>query len=261
MNITALFPELLHRSPLLAWGTIIHLSGFILTFILSLIDKRKVSGNNTWIKPMKFFSSISIYLFTLCWILFYIPNAPQWISITIVSTMYIETFFISLQAARGVNSHFNASSAFNGIVFTAMGIAITINTLACIYILILFFTEDLKISPSYLWSIRAGLFIFILASFEGFAMASRNSHTVGAKDGGKGLPFVNWSREGGDLRIAHFIGLHALQILPLAGAFIQSVPAIIIISILYFLLSAFLFIHALKGRPVLKLKIQNPEVI
>ena len=263
MDISILFSKLFERNSVLTWAAIINFAGFALTILFSFIDKRKVSGVNVWLKPMKFFSSIAIYLFTMSWILFYLSVDITVISIWIAAVMYFEMFLIFFQAARGTTSHFNTSSAFNIVVYASMGTAITINTIICAYVLYLFFMPEVKITGSYLWGVRAGIFIFIIASLEGFAMTKRNSHTVNAKDEGKGIPFLNWSREGGDLRVAHFIGLHALQILPFIAVFIKSVTAIIIISLIYFVTSIGLFIQAIRGKVFLsfigKLKEDNAE--
>ena len=83
-------------------------------------------------------------------------------------------------------------------------------------------------------------------------MAAKLAHTVGAADGGEGLPLLNWSKNHGDLRIAHFLGMHALQILPLIGYYlITSTKRLKMIALIYFLIVSLSFIQAVRGQPLM----------
>lgn len=118
----------------------------------------------------------------------------------------------------------------------------------------LFFRADIPQLPDYyVWSIRLGILLFVVFSFEGGMMGSRMSHTVGAPDGGGGLRFLNWYRTNGDLRVVHFIGMHALQVLPLMAFYVlKNTKAVFVFSGLYLLLAVWVLVQALQGRPFLK---------
>ena len=110
-------------------------------------------------------------------------------------------------------------------------------------------------------AIRYSIVIFLAGNAIGGYMLARGAHTVGTGDAGPGLPFVNWSTIGGDLRIAHFIAIHAIQIVPLF-AFILSqiapIPAVkhrrMAIAALAIVVSATVgatFVQAALGRPLI----------
>lgn len=166
--------------------------------------------------------------------------------------MLFENGLIIMQAVRNTTSHFNITSAINGIIFNLMGIFIIVFTITVILICISFFKQkQFSISPAYLWGIRLGILFFLFFSLEGGMMLGLLKHTVGGPDGGPGLPVVNWSTQYGDLRIAHFIGIHSLQVLPLFGNYIaKTKKQTIVFSIFYFLLATVLFFQAMKGIPL-----------
>jgi hypothetical protein len=84
-------------------------------------------------------------------------------------------------------------------------------------------------------------------------MGAKLSHTAEAPDGGAGLPVTNWSKQNGDLRIAHFSGMHAFQILPLIGYYLTNNAKITIsMGVLYFIPTTAILIQALNGRPFFK---------
>jgi hypothetical protein len=158
------------------------------------VDPRVVTGAPAWMKPLKFAVSIAVYGATLHWMLTFIPDRPRLvaaISWGVFLGFGIEMALIVMQVLRNTTSHFNVATAFDAAVFTTMGAVI-----------------------AGMWLLNA-IVAFLLAATGSSAIVG--AHAVGVADGGPGLPVVGWSTEGGDLRVAHFVGLHALQILPLLG--------------------------------------------
>jgi hypothetical protein len=215
-----LLAELYWRNPLLTLVGWLHVVLLLATLAGLLTDDRVVMGVNAWLKPMKFMLSITIFLWTIAWFSKYIRR-PRWllttVSIVISLTMIIESACILLQAARGTTSHYNVATDFDAAIFQTIGVMIGINIFTAVVILFMFSKPSARLPPAYLWAIRAGIVIFVAGGAIGGVMLGNGAHTFGAPDGGPGLPLLDWSTVGGDLRIAHGLALHALQVLPLIG--------------------------------------------
>jgi hypothetical protein len=210
--------------------------------LLQVIDPRQVGGVSTWLKPAKFAASITVTGAALAWILGQMKDDARARRLHHAGTLMavvaaFELLVITIQSARGVASHFNATSPIDIAIFAAMGIAISMLWVAEIYVAVRAFRHDFA-SPARAWAIRLGLVCKLVGGSVGFIMprptpaqlaemqagghpAAVGAHTVGAPDGGPGLPVTRWSTEAGDLRVSHFLGLHALQGLPLAAVWLE----------------------------------------
>jgi hypothetical protein len=131
-----------------------------------------------------------------------------------------------------------------------MAIAASVVTVYTAYIGWLFFSSDFPSLPNhYVWSIRWGIFLFVIFSFQGFAMGSRLSHSVGAINDSSNLFILGWSKTVGDLRVAHFIGMHALQVLPIVSYYLlKSTKLTFALAAMYAILAVFTLIQALQGK-------------
>jgi hypothetical protein len=145
---------------------------------------------------------------------------------------------LSLQAWRGTTSHFNVGTPLDTALWIVMGTAIGLQTLASVVVAYALWRQSFG-DRALGWALRLGLTISILgastgglmtrptasqleeARSEGRRMAVAGAHTVGAPDGGPGLPGTGWSVTHGDLRVPHFVGLHAMQILPLLALWLS----------------------------------------
>jgi hypothetical protein len=231
--------------------------------LLSKITTTQVYNVNAWIKPFKFAFSTFLFSWAMGWYCHYLPSFNiQLFNWTVILLLGFEIVYIAIQANKGQLSHYNLSTPVYSALYSMMAIAASIVTIYTAYVGFLFFKFDFPELPSYyLWGIRLGIIIFVIFSFEGFVMGSRLTHTIGGPDGGPGIPILNWSTKFGDPRIAHFIGMHALQVLPLVSFYIlKNNKSTVVIALLYGLLALFTLIQALQGKALFKSK-ENQEQV
>lgn len=217
-----------HR-PLLAVA-----GGMALLAVLALAARfastTEVTGLNQWDKPLKFALSGVIYLVTWSWLIGQLTRGRRVARVagTVIAVMLaLEVAIIGAAAAAGTTSHFNVATPLSATLWSVMGVSIIVLWVANLVIAALLFRNPLG-DPARTLAIRLGAVISLvglalgglmtsptaqqLADFQGIAGA----HTVGLPDGGPGLPILGWSTVAGDLRIPHFVGMHALQALPIA---------------------------------------------
>jgi len=224
-------------------------------------------------KPAKFGISTALYTATLACLFGHITVWPRFkraMGLVIAAVVIVEVSIIDTQAARGVTSHFNVRTPLDASLFAVMSGAILMLLLANIGILVALFRQKFT-DPAWGWALRLGLLITILGASLGGLMTrpthaqkellqrhehvtAVGAHTVGARDGGPGIPVLHWSSQHGDLRIPHFFGLHGIQIIPLFAWLIRrrrAVPAIFAFAGAYSAIVALLTWQALAGRPLL----------
>jgi hypothetical protein len=246
--------ELKLRNETLFYYGLICLGFALVCLVLTQTTQVKVYNVNAWYKPFKFAFSTFLFAWAMAWYCYYLPRFNialfNW---SVIILLGFEIIYIAIQAGRGQLSHYNMRSPFYGFMYGMMAIAATLVTLYTAYVCILFFTTPLPTLPHYyVWAIRCGLLLFVVFSFEGFVMGSRLTHTIGGPDGGPGLPVLNWSTQYGDPRIPHFIGMHALQVLPLLSFYlIKNTKATIGLALVYGLLALFTLVQALQGKPII----------
>lgn len=217
----------LHR-PLLVLA-IVALAGAAVSVVALLVDPREILGQPAWLKPLKFWISIAIYSVTLAWMIGLASRARRLLAIlgnVLVVALLLEMVAIVGAVLLDTTSHFNVSSPLASVAWSVMAISIVVVWLATVVVAVVLFRMPLG-DPARALAIRAGLVIGLVGMALAFLMTGPTSdqlndfegiagaHTVGVPDGGAGVPFFGWSTEGGDLRVPHFIGMHALQALPL----------------------------------------------
>ena len=257
------------------------MSAALVLFVVGLlVDPRLITGVPAWLKPAKFAVSTAIYSLTLAWVFRALPAWPRMRAIVgwmTAAVFAIEVTIIAAQAWRGTTSHFNVSTALDGALFGVMGLLILMQTVASVAVAVALWREHTFDDRAMGWAMRIGMTLTIAGAAMGgmmtrptaaqleqartaHAMPVSGAHTVGAPDGGPGLPGTGWSREHGDLRVPHFVGLHALQALPLLVVALRRrnwpeavrARAAVVAGGAYAGLFVTLLVQALRGQSILQ---------
>ncbi|GAA2216069.1 hypothetical protein GCM10009850_115380 [Nonomuraea monospora] len=203
-----------------------------------VIDARTlVDGQGVWLKPFKFAISFGLYAGTLAWMISQAGRRRRtlwWLgTVTVAGFVVPEISAITFQAARGVPSHFNFSTGLDETVFMVMGGAAYLGWLMT-FALGVFLVAQRRVDRAMAWAIPLGMVISLAGMSVGYLMtaptpgqaeglasglrlATIGAHSVGAPDGGAVMPVTGWETGAGDLRVAHFVGLHAMQVVPLVA--------------------------------------------
>ncbi len=255
--------EFFHRQRLLtAYGLLLVLLTPLM-FALQQIDLRTFDGVDLWIKPTKFVFSIAVFALTAAWFFGYVrPDRRSALSMRAVAAIIVaagsfEIFYTAWQAGHGLASHFNKSSVFYEVMYALMGLgAVSMVATTPLLAWEIWRRPAPGLHPDYRAAVLIGLVLcFVLGGGFGIYMSQQPGHAVGLI-GGR-APIFGWNRAGGDLRIAHFLGIHAEQAIPLLGWLIGGASprfrrsALIGGSLAYTALAIALFIQAIEGQPLL----------
>jgi hypothetical protein len=227
--MSAFFTELEARQRLLARSGFAMLAVLLACLAAMAFDPRLINGVSVWVKPAKFAASFVAWFWTLAWAWGVLAPAARagwtargvlWVTLC---AAWFEQGWMTLRAARGLPSHF-APDALGLLMYQLMGVGATllVATAALLGALVLLRPDPGQPRP---WRFAVGLGLVVGGVMGGFTGASisvnATPHVGGTPGDAAALPPFFWSRDGGDLRVAHFVAIHAMQALPLlalAGA-------------------------------------------
>ncbi len=280
LSVRALWNRAWSLSPALAVSTVVMALGAVFTTLGLLLDSRQLVGEPVWLKPTKFYLSLAAYNATVLYFFSFLSERQRLVRLSghiLAAAGALEMVAITLQAARGVRSHFNVATPFDAAIFSMMGIAITVLWVTMIVLALALLRARLADRPLAA-ALRTGFIAAVIGMGLGYFMTSPNpaqleamragqrvvesgSHTFGVPDGGPGLPLVGWSTVAGDMRPAHFLGLHAMQVLPILAALLarrrnlseaQRLASVRATGVAYVGVTLVLAMQALRGLPVVR---------
>ncbi len=227
------------------------------------LDARLFQGESPWIKPIKFHYALAVYTVSLAIFARYMPQSTRnsrpwrWFSAAVVIAILGEVVWLTGAAMLNAASHFNTDVPLLAAVYPVMGaFAVLLTSASLVMGISILRNRDAALDPALRMAVGVGLILtFALTVPVAGYLSGNGGHFVGTST--RTLWLMGWSRDAGDLRVAHFLATHALHFVPLAGllavwlAPTQAMRLVWATAALFVALVAFTFAQALQGRPFL----------
>jgi hypothetical protein len=250
-------------APALTILAIVLVLGLIPLYAAMALDTRLFQGESPWMKPVKFHYALGLYTISLAFFARYMPEATlkgrpwRWFTAAVVFAIVAEVVWIAAAAMQNTASHFNTEVPAFAAVYSLMGaFAVLLTSASLVMGISIWRNRATGLHPALHLSVALGLILtFLLTVPVAGYLSSNGGHFVGTST--RALMIMGWSRDAGDLRVAHFLATHALHFVPVAGLLaVWLIPARATRAVwlavgLFTALVIFTFIQALQGLPFL----------
>lgn len=231
----AVLHEMHARQPVLSVLGWVMLGVLVVSLLGLAVDPRSINGVSVWVKPAKFAASLAVWSWTLAWAWGVMaPAARHGVAARIVAWGTVvaggyEVGWITLRAAQGLPSHF-ATDGLGAIAYSLMGFwALVLVALAFVLGVLVLLSPAPGQEGTWVLAVGLGLIMSgVLGGFTGASIGALGGPIIGGtpSDSGAWPPFY-WSRDGGDMRIAHFLAVHAMQVVPLMALVAGRGPVVV----------------------------------
>ncbi|NJM06488.1 hypothetical protein HC891_10255 [Candidatus Gracilibacteria bacterium] len=197
--------------------------------VLLVASGGPLNGPVSFRKAMTFAESLGLACWSVAWLLGYyrFGGVGNWLVAAWVSFFaLVETAMFTVQVWRGVPSHYNFNTLFDGIIYIGSGVGAVIYTALIAVLLLRSGRLRETAAPSIRLAIRTGLLMTLIGSAVGVVMSANAggvwegvarfaSNPYGEAMGG----YIGQAEgtRGGNLVLLHALGIHGLQLIPLAA--------------------------------------------
>jgi hypothetical protein len=192
-------------------GAILFVSGILHAAIL-------IGEGGSWAGPLSlrkaatFGLSFGLTLVTITWVASFLRLgnlARNGLVGILTAVCTLETALVSLQAWRGVPSHFNMETSFDAFIARTLAVGGAVLVAVIVWLTLAAFRENRLVPLSLRIAIRVGFVALVSSMLVGVLMIVKGMRLVFAGD-----PWAAYATSGA-LKPTHFITMHAILALPL----------------------------------------------